>query len=150
MQKEDFNNCLNLIRNNNLNGLKGIYNEYYETMEFTALKKVKNREAAKTIADNLLKDLINNAKDIKAVDNPDLWIYENINKLAEDYLENSKADNKDFNDELAACFLSLNEIEQEIVLLFYFYHISHLEIAQRLKMPIETVKTYLKNINALQ
>jgi len=132
----------------NLDVKKEIYNEYYETMKFTALRKVKNPEAAKNIADSLMNSLLFDDINSNDIDNPDLWIYRNINERSEKYLKDSKAQEEiNFNQEIITRFMSLNDIEQEVVLFFYFYHISYYEISNLLNISVAEVKAYINDID---
>jgi len=78
MKTEEFNKCLELLRQGDLKGLEKIYNKYYYASKQLALSHVKNEEKATEIVDAFFQNLQPIACEIKEIKNPDIWIFEVI------------------------------------------------------------------------
>jgi len=162
MLPKKFNSCLDMIRNGNMRGLEEIYYQYYEKMKFYAQTRVNNFAVAEDIASNLLKYILEKAKEIKYIENPNAWIYTAVKNSTVNYIrEKTKPVNiEDSNEsiffspdknyylkkELIDNIKNLKPIQNEILTLHYIYGFKYQEISSMLNIPIGTIKSHVFEI----
>ena len=160
MLPKRFNQCLDLIRNGNLQGIEEIYYEYYQLMFHVALKKVKAKEAAEDVASSFLIYLLENASEIPHIENPTAWICKIINNRAIDYVRKESKiidmeddeelfvteDNGYINQMFIEVMNELTEYEQNLTQLHYMNGLKYKEISKIVKKSVGSVKMTIGRI----
>lgn len=161
MIPKKFNSCLEMIRNGNMRGLEEIYYEYYEKMKFYAHSRLNNFAAAEDIASNLLKYILEKAKEIRYIENPNAWIYTAVKNSTINYIREkvkivnihnsneiafTPQENYNLREALFDNIKNLKPIQNEIFVLHYIYGFKYKEMSLMLNIPVGTIKSYIFEI----
>lgn len=160
MHVKKFNECLERIRNGDNNGIIPIHDEYRRRMCFTAASIVGDMTVAEDIASDFMKHLLEKAKTIGYVENPNAWIHSSVRNRAIDYVrKDSKLLPLYTLDEVACTYIDdklfstlsealqfLEESERDIVIQHYVYGFPYKDVAASMNIPVGSIKRRVHEI----
>lgn len=161
MTAEKFNKCIEKLRAGDTQGLAAIYNEYYEKMTIVAQGIVKDYHAARDIASDFIKYILEFPDKIKEIKYPNTWILKSIHNKAVDYIKKDSKNillheyydiidsyDPDFelNHLITEELNNLQKHEKELLILHYEYGLKYKEIADLINAPEGTIKSSISRL----
>jgi len=155
----DFNKKIIAVQEGDKEAMKGIYDEYYAFIYYTALSYLKNNVMAEDVASDVLITLFTKHDTKKYVKNPKTYLYVmTINKCKNLTKSNQKNDDQfefgvvvdgdsqtDFGFvEINQLLIKLPDLERNILLMHVLWGFSFVEIAKKLNLSLSTVKRKYK------
>ena len=155
----DFNEKIIAIQRGDKEAMKGIYDEYYAFIYYTALSYLKNNAMAEDVASDVLIALFTKHDTQTYVKNPKTYLYVlTINECKNLTKFNQKNDNQfefgmvadcdsqtDFGSvEINQLLIKLPDMERNILIMHILWGFSFVEIAKRLNLSLSTVKRKYK------
>ena len=159
MTTRDFNEKIIAIQAGDKEAMKGIYDEYYAFIYYTALSYLKNNAMAEDVASDVLISLFTKHDTQRYVKNPKTYLYViTINKCKNLTKTNQKNDNQfdfgvvadsdsqtDFSlVEINQLLIKLPDLERNILVMHLLWGFSFVEIAKKLNLSLSTVKRKYK------
>lgn len=147
MGKKKFYKCLEIIKKGDLYGLEPFYNYYYERLKHVAFIYVKNITDAKKVVSVFMEWMLKNPNDIGLVENPNIWVYEKIRELSNEYLKkNVVVPSADSDDIIVKALSGMTCEEQEICVLTYILGLGPVEMYKLIKKPIGEINKVFSRI----
>ena len=164
MTKEEFGECLDKIRHDDMSGLEVIYGCYYKKMKLDALYLVRNKADSEDIASRVIMKIISFAKahDKPNITNVSAYLNKMVRNVTWDMFNQRKnlvsleklgetscsgyGDEADARMTVWAALKKLSAPEAKVAIMFYIYDIKITDIAEELHTPVGTVKWRLSEI----
>lgn len=161
MNKIEFNKCLEAIKSGNKRGIEKIYYEYYGKITFIATLLTNDVFESKDIASQIMLYILENAKKLETVNNPNAWIStiarnHAINFIRKDSKFIKTEEIKDstlldnvFSEEyfdLVEFIKRQTKQEQQIFEMHFIYGYKYKEISEKLNLPLGSIKRIIHDL----